>query len=275
MTSAPTTPVQNHGLDASVSDDDMAPAPTTPIQNHGLEAASSDEDMTPAPTTPVKIHGLDAASYDEDAIVTSDEDVIVPRVRSRRAIAIMDSDSDDEPDVVAPIRRSTRGKDVQQSSPVQRLKDVQIKSSPGRQTRSAVKQTRKESLRSRKKTPTPQRSRGVQNPVSSDIAEAESSDDEDLTVRGGRPKPKRVHQLGQLSSDEEGLFVDDDTEDSEEVETSPAKRRKITPRKHQSVSPEKRGSSSSRKHSRRNSRQEKEDLDEDLADLEDTGEFQL
>jgi hypothetical protein len=269
----------------------MAPAPTTPIQNHGLEAASSDEDMTPAPTTPVKTHGLDAASYDEnaivtsdedaivtsdeDAIVTSDEDVIVPRVRSRRAIAIMDSDSDDEPDVVAPIRRSTRGKDVQQSSPVQRLKDVQIKSSPGRQTRSAVKQTRKESLRSRKKTPTPQRSRGVQNPVSSDIAEAESSDDEDLTVRGGRPKPKRVHQLGQLSSDEEGLFVDDDTEDSEEVETSPAKRRKITPRKHQSVSPEKRGSSSSRKHSRRNSRQEKEDLDEDLADLEDTGEFQL
>ena len=91
----------------------MTSAPTTPVQNHGLDASSSDEDMTPAPTTPVKTHGLNAASYDEDAIVTSDEDVIVPRVRSRRAIAIMDSDSDDEPDVVAPIRRSTRGKDVQ------------------------------------------------------------------------------------------------------------------------------------------------------------------
>lgn len=296
ITSAPTTPISSYGLDAASSDED-APAPTTPVRSDALDDPSSDDGATPAPTTSVKTHGADAARPNEELIETSDEEAIVPRIRTRRPKAVWESDSEDESDVLPPTRRRAIGRDVQQISRAQGLKDVQIKSparrrstrgenaqqssptqslrevqtTPHRQTRSAAKQTSKEMSRSRKKTLTPQRSREVRSVMSSGIGEAESSDDEDLTVPGGRPKPKRVHRL-QHSSDEEILFVISDSEDSD-IQVSPAKRRKITPRKIQSLSPAKRGSNSPMELSRRNSRQEEEDLAEDLADLQDTSEF--
>jgi hypothetical protein len=155
-------------------------------------------------------------------------------------------------------RRRLRNTNVVKEPPVTPKRSVSIERSP--LTR---RMTRAGAPRERHAVLTPQAPRGFLNSISSDIGEPESSNDEDLTVPGRKPKSARVYQRGGLPLDT-GQWIVDDTEESDSA--SPRKLRRTSANK---KSPVKDTKASPKK--RTLCPQDRRELQDDVEDLRDSG----
>jgi hypothetical protein len=219
---------------------------------------------------------------------TPSPEAALPRShRQRRSTAILDSDDEVavSPSTPSPAKKTSTARVGEASSRpssspgsstrISRSKlaasgtpnkpsSAKSRSTGRRHTSPRNRHHRKIGLRSQTKNPTRRKSQPLLDPVSSDIGEAESSNDEDMTAPGSKPKPNPVQQY---YSEEEISY--------EEISDSPRKRRPRRNKK-QSQSPSK-GSPKKRivsqKEKEERERQEKEEIEEGLDDLKDSGKF--